>query len=70
MRLLSFLGTARGQAFCRDSGELVDFPRLARVFAARLNEIGQKHGGFPSTETLDAFRYRKINKPLTHSART
>jgi len=47
---------------------LVDFSRLAREFAARLNKIGQKHGFFASIETLDAFRYGKINQPLMHSA--
>jgi hypothetical protein len=47
---------------------LVDFSRLAREFAAQLNKIRQKHGFFSSIETLDAFRYGKINKPLTHSA--
>jgi hypothetical protein len=47
---------------------LLIFPRLARKFAARFTRIGQKHGVFPSIEMLDAFRYGKINKPLTHSA--
>jgi hypothetical protein len=42
---------------------LVDFSRLAREFAARLNKIRQKHGIFSSIETLDAFRYGKINPP-------
>jgi hypothetical protein len=47
---------------------LVDFSRLAREWAARINKTRQKHGVSASIEMLDAFRYGKINKPLTHSA--
>jgi hypothetical protein len=32
---------------------LVDFSRLAREIAVRFKEIGQKHGVFPSIETLE-----------------
>jgi uncharacterized protein YggT (Ycf19 family) len=39
----------------------VDFSRLTREFAVRFKAIWQKHGVFPSIETLDAFRYGKIN---------
>ncbi len=44
------------------------FFRLAREWVARLKEVVQKHGVSTSIEMLDAFRYGKINQPLTHSA--
>jgi hypothetical protein len=47
----------------RNATGLVDFSRLAREFAARFNKIRQKHGFYASIETLDAFRYGKINQP-------
>jgi hypothetical protein len=45
----------------------VDFSRPARESVARFREIWQKHGVFPSIETLDAFRYGKINPPWTRA---
>jgi hypothetical protein len=46
----------------------VDFSRLTHELVARFKEIWQKQGVSTSIEMLDAFRYGKINKPLTHSA--
>jgi hypothetical protein len=53
----------------RSGSGLVDFSRHARDLVARFKEIRQKHGVFPSIETLDAFRYGKINKPLVPAGR-
>ncbi len=47
---------------------LVDFSRLTHELAARLKKVVREHGISESIETLDAFRYGKINKRLTHSA--
>jgi hypothetical protein len=47
---------------------LLIFFRLERKIAARINEIGQKQGVFQSIETLDAFRYGKINQPQAPGA--
>jgi hypothetical protein len=40
---------------------LLIFPDLHAKFAVRFKAIWQKHSVFPSIETLDAFRYGKIN---------
>jgi site-specific recombinase XerD len=66
-RFLSLHGVTRVVGMdqkCR----LVDFSRLAPEWVARFKEIWRKHGVYASIETLDAFRYGKINKPLTRSA--
>jgi hypothetical protein len=62
------LGKTRLFPINRNACGLVDFSRPTREVAARIKKIEQKHRVAASIETLDAFRYGKINKPLTHSA--
>jgi len=51
-----------------DYSGLVDFSIIARELTVRLNKIKRKQGVSASIEMLDAFRYGKLNKPLTRSA--